>query len=762
MSDHELDHGVREIAVATPKLRTDLRIVFQEFRGKPTYLLEDFTNRKFYRIGLPEHQFLTMLDGKTSVTEALSHSALVQCVRNIVGEDALTEQNASTLIRWLMDSELLESAGADQAMRRFDAKSKAKKKKPGAGLNKVLFFKIPLGNPDAFIRSILPYFRPMLGWAFFVVWLIVLAYAGMALSNNWPAFVSATKAAFLPSNWLWLGIVFLGLKFIHELWHGLITRKFGGAVPEWGVQLLLFVTPLTYADASTSWSFPSRWHRIYVAAAGMYIELFIGAIAALVWASTDPGFVNTIAYNAVFSASVVTILFNANPLLRFDGYYILSDLTSIPNLGTKGQQFMGWVGKRVFLGAKETPMPQDAKERPIIIPLYGVLALMWRAVIYTGILITLSLFFKGAGMVLAALIVLSVIYTWIKKLIGVFTKSKGRVFVGRALIRTGMIAACLFALLFFVKVNPAARAVAVVEFADKKIIRAGCSGFVKEVVVENGQHVAEGDVIIRMANPDEVLRRDEMKTEIELTNLRIRYFRSVGETAQVLEEQNNVRALEEQLAELEEYISQLEVTSPIDGYVRIKGTESLPGRYFRQGDSLCMVTPSEEKEILLSIQQEDLDIIKDHVRRQSEENDGVVNVESVLRGHPGTVKGVIEQIEESASLNLPHPSLSSQSGGPLIVRGASAVQNDPTGGINEDPRNDLGQDPESAQVELIKPRFGATARIDKEFGATLGEGEWGYARFEGLEQERLGSWLYHEAYNYINAQWELMQQFSAN
>ena len=121
----ELDHGVREIAVATPKLRKDLRIIFQEFRGKPTYLIEDFTNRKFYRIGLPEQQFLLMLDGKTSVTEALSHNARTQ------GEDALTEQDASTLIRWLMDSELLESTGAGQAKRRFDAKSKAKKKKPG-------------------------------------------------------------------------------------------------------------------------------------------------------------------------------------------------------------------------------------------------------------------------------------------------------------------------------------------------------------------------------------------------------------------------------------------------------------------------------------------------------------------------------------------------------------------------------------------------------------------------------------------------------
>ena len=365
-------------------------------------------------------------------------------------------------------------------------------------------------------------------------------------------------------------------------------------------------------------------------------------------------------------------------------------------------------------------------------------------------------------MILAALIVVSVIYTWIKKLFGAFKKGKGRIFVGRALVRTGTIAACLFALLYFVKVNPAAKAVAVVEFADKKIIRAGCAGFVDNVAVTNGQFVEEGDLIIRMVNPEELLQITELEKEIELTNLRIRYLRSVGETGEVFEEQNNLSAQEEKLAELKEYVASLEVTAPIDGYVRIRGVKSMPGRYFQQGEVLCAVTPSDEKELLLSIQQEDLDIIKEHVRRQSDENDGVVSVESILRGHAGTFEGIIEQIEESATLALPHPSLSSQSGGPLIVRGASAVEGDPTQGLNEDPRDELGQDPESLQVELIKPRFGARARISKEFGESLGEGEWGYARFVGLERERLGAWLYHEAYNYINAQWELMQQFSAN
>ncbi len=771
MPEPDLDHGVREIAVATPKLRKDLRIIFQEFRGKPTYLIEDFTNRKFYRIGLPEHQFILMLDGKTSVTEALSNNARTQ------GEDALTEQDASTLIRWLMDSELLESTGADQARRRYDAKSKAKKKKPGAGLNKVLFFKVPFGNPDPFIRAVLPFFRPLLGWAFFLVWIAVLAYAGMALAENWTPFVAATKSAFLPSNWLWLGIVFLALKFVHELWHGLVTHKFGGAVPEWGVQLLLFVTPLTYADASSSWSFSSKWQRIYVAAAGMYIELFIAALAALVWANSDPGFVNTIAYNVVFSASLVTILFNANPLMRFDGYYILSDLTSIPNLGTKGQQFMGWLGKKVFLGAKETPFPADAKERPVIIPLYGILSLLWRGLIYVGILITLSLFFKGAGMVLAAAIVVSVIFTWIKKLLAVFNRSKGRVFVTRALVRSSIILGSLFALLYFVKVNPAANAIAVVEFADKQIIRAGCSGFIEEIVVGDGTFVPEGALIARLVNREESIKRDQVKIAIDTSELRCRRYLEADEINALQAERENLAALQSQFRELDLFVSKLNVTTPVAGFVRIRDPRSLEGRFLQQGEVLCSVTPSDEKEILLSIQQEDIDIIRSHVRAglRSAGDDpasqaATIGVKCLLRGHPGIFEGVIggpEKIEARATRALPHPALSSQSGGPLIIRSASVPQGDAgSASLGEDEVDELthysGLGSQAAAVELVKPRFAARATIPAEFGADLNEGEWGYARFVGLERERLGSWLYHEAFNYITAQLELMQQTSMN
>ena len=121
------------------------------------------------------------------------------------------------------------------------------------------------------------------------------------------------------------------IKTVHEFGHSFACRRFGGEVHTMGIMFLLF-TPIPYMDATASWSFRSRWQRALVGAAGMIVEVFVASLATFVWASTAPGTIHSLAYNMMFVASVSTVLFNANPLLRFDGYYILSDLLDIPNL----------------------------------------------------------------------------------------------------------------------------------------------------------------------------------------------------------------------------------------------------------------------------------------------------------------------------------------------------------------------------------------------------------------------------------------------
>jgi len=172
----------------------------------------------------------------------------------------------------------------------------------------------------------------------------------------------------------------------------------------------------------------------------MYIELFFAALAVLVWVNTGPGIVNTLAYNTIFAASTITVLFNANPLMRFDGYYILSDLIRIPNLASKGQQFVQWLGRKLFFGIRDQPPPAFLAQ-PIAIGSYGVLAFLWRWTVWIGIMTAVGLLFKGAGIILVAFSVAGILLTGFAKAVGfLFTGNGGpRPHLGRALLRMSMI-----------------------------------------------------------------------------------------------------------------------------------------------------------------------------------------------------------------------------------------------------------------------------------------------------------------------------------
>ncbi len=166
-----------------------------------------------------------------------------------------------------------------------------------------------------------------------------------AFQNKLPAF----EEFFAAKNWIWLAIVMALTKVFHEFGHGLACKKFGGQCHEMGVMLLV-LTPCLYANVSDSWLLPSKWKRAFIAAAGMYVELVLASVAVFVWWFSQPGMINQLALNIVFISSVSTILFNANPLLRYDGYYILSDLLEIPNLRSKGDHHSATLLRTVAVG----------------------------------------------------------------------------------------------------------------------------------------------------------------------------------------------------------------------------------------------------------------------------------------------------------------------------------------------------------------------------------------------------------------------------
>jgi putative peptide zinc metalloprotease protein len=748
---HTPDHAVRDLSVSRPRLRRDLRFTFQDLRGRPSYVLEDLTHRRYFQIGLAEYQFLRGMDGRRTASELLARNA------RDIGERALSESEASVILRWLVEQKLLETESADQSHRRYRSAAEKPAPQKQSIIQQLLFLKFPVGNPDYTLSQWLPWLRWATGPVFLIVWVLLLVYSAYLLSQNWQPFVEATTAAVLPQNWFYLGISYVSLKLIHEIWHGIFAKRHGAVVPEWGVQVLLFVTPMTYVDASGSWRFASRWHRIQVAAAGMYIELFLAALAVLVWVNTGPGIANTVAYNTIFAASTITVLFNANPLMRFDGYYILSDLIRIPNLAAKGQQFVQWLGRKIFFGIKDQAPPAYLAQ-PIAIGTYGVLAFAWRWVVWIGIMTAVALLFKGAGIILAAFSIAGLLVTGIVKSGSyLFTGNGGpRPHLGHALLRLGLIGASLAAAGWFIHISPSPKAPAVMEFAGKAILRVRCPGFVEEVRCRNGQSVAAGEILAILSNPDKIAELGQLKLDIQHSELRRRNYFEEERLGAYQAESEHLRSLQEKLASTQELVDSMTVRAPVAGRVFGSDLDSLKGRYLQPGAPVLTVLPDAAPKVLISVAQ------KHRATLDAHEGQPVV---LRLRGQPGTWRATLDRPEASATTAVPHLALLSTGGGPLPVRGRPQMTSDRQTGLARERSGDselshfAGLERESealASQELTEARFAAHAVLQSQeaLPERLCEGVWGYVKLANVAEERLGVWLYEKIVVYLTNRWE--------
>jgi len=196
------------------------------------------------------------------------------------------------------------------------------------------------------------------------------------------------------------------IKTLHEFGHAYFCRKFGGEVHVMGVMLMIF-TPAPYMDATSSWAFRNRWKRVLVGAAGMIVEIFFAAFATFVWAKTGPGTIHNLAYNMMFIASISTVVFNINPLLRFDGYYILSDLVDIPNLHQRAQQQLRYFAERYLFGLKKVESPANNPREGFWLCVFGIASGIYRVVVFGGVLLVIADRFLLLGIIMAAVCFIS-------------------------------------------------------------------------------------------------------------------------------------------------------------------------------------------------------------------------------------------------------------------------------------------------------------------------------------------------------------------
>ena len=705
--DNGRSTGLRQAVI---RVRNDLRFTPQALDGQAHYLIEDPARSKFYRIGLPEYTFISLLDGKTAVGDAIRLTA--EAVDNV----AFGQQDAATICRWLLEANLARVVASGDVSCQTSPSRSTRRRSGWQRLNPMVL-RLPLLFPDAWFRRVIPW----LGWLYsrpaFVAWCLLVAITGYCVTTEWDRFIASSHRVLAPANWLWLGLCWLGLKGLHEASHGVVCRKYGGRVREMGVVLILF-TPIAYVDVTSSWRFRSKWQRVFTAAAGMYAELLIAAVAVLAWSCTDRGWLNQLCFNIVTMASVTTVLFNANPLMRFDGYYVLSDLTGIPNLYTSGQQFLRYCGRRYLLGIRDC-LPEWSLASGALIRSYALAAFCWRIVVCAGLLIAASALFHGAGIILAAFGVA----TWLVAPVLRF---------GRRALRAGptrrpnwfRLAAVLTSVTMVVAALagaswPAAvRAPAFVEYAPLTVIRAASDGFVEEIFVSGGQSVKEGQVLAVLQNRELRAQLADVELRIDQSRIRSRQHQGDSEIAMLQAEAAARDAMEKQRDELRREVDGLTIRAPRSGKIIGRNLASLRGMYAEKGTQLLEIGNEEHKELRLSVAQDDIDRFAD--RRGQQIHVRLPGKESFLCS--------LTSISPSASVEPPHPALCAPFGGPLTVcRKASSAD-------HASPADDL-------KHELIEPRFTGTVRLERHHGQRLRAGQIGVVTFHD-GRETIGAHLH--------------------
>lgn len=701
---------VREIGSTRPRLRNNLKYSFHEYNGERCCVIEDPLTSKFHRIGLAEYRFLTHLNGQVTFSEAFARSSLAS------GGQALSERQAIAVLSWLVENRLADLGGNVPDEIREEARGKQISTSLRNILN-VLFIRVPLGRPDGILNKLYPIVKWLCGWLFLPIWLTVVTAGILQVGIHWDRLLRGTEGILAPGNWLWLALVWILLKLWHETWHGIVCKHHGGEIREAGVLLVLF-TPLGYVDASSSWSFPSKWKRLHVAAAGMYGEFFMAGIAALVWSQTSPGLLNTLALNTMVMASTITLLFNINPLMRFDGYFILSDLIELPNLYTRSSQLIRKLAKRWILGVKNLS-PVDWKLRESWIYLtYGIASLIWRLFIITTLLIAASMLFKGGGLLFAVLgfafwvgpMTISFLrYLWN----GNDHEKPNRL---HAITRCILIGIALF-LLTLIPIGMTIRSPALVQFSEQIILRAECPGFITGIHVRDGMSVERDQLLVTLTNEAAESQLEKMAIRYERQSLKTKLTHVVRQFAEYEAEEDTLQALRKQYEEQIKYVETLDVVAPQKGRVIAPWLPAMRGRFLNTGDEILRIAQPHAGEIVVPVSQNDIDYFRRHVG----------NTVSVrIDGGSLVLKGTLRSLNARATTHIEHPTLTSLGGGPLAVK-----------------VSDAGRQEGSAH-ELVAPVFWAYVDVQQHGPRSrpLYSGERAHIKFHSHESRTLGYLIY--------------------
>ena len=713
VSDH--DPGGAKVA-----LRSELSFSLRKSDDLPFMMVQDEVNSQYFRLGINEYKMAQLFDGQRTLRQVVKEAT------ELLGEDKVESGEVSRLAGWLVQSGLAQVTDGSLSSAAPPTSTGQKLLNPLNQAAKLgqwnpLFLKIALPNPERILAYFAPLFTHFFSRYFFLIWCGVCAYGTYNVMMHWDRFWSSLQDVFARDNWLYLMIVWIVLKIVHEGGHAIACMRYGGTVTRCGLMFIVF-SPIAWVDVTSSWSFRSRWRRIIVSAAGMYVEFFIAAVAAIVWARTDNAMVASICRNVVLSASVTTLLFNLNFLMRFDGYYILTDLLDIQNLYQSGQQYTQYARRRYLFGL-QTPLPKFTGMKLSLVRLYGIGAMLWRVTFCVGILFVAAQLFRGAGIVLAVFSGLVWFGVPFARFLVTLCVGSGR--DRPNLARFGLVSLVGIVLLGVALVLPwPGQTVAhgVVQYSPLRPIRVNSPGFVSTIEARIGQQVQVGDLLLTLENQEVTNELADLEFQIQIQEIAARIAHRDNEMAEYEAIKKKLDSLQDQRLRVAGKVATLDVRAPIDGTVIAPDLKSLEGKYVESGTDLLSVGSTGEKEVRVSIEQSNIEAFRDQSNS---------DVRLSIRGHRLRKDAArLERVNPRATRRVLHGGLAATSGGPL------AVQQSADGG--------------SEDLVLVEPHFEGVVKVPKTLSSELRSGEICKVSL-GRGHQRVYEKLYAIAKSYFDA-----------
>ena len=660
------------------QMRPDLRVQKVFYQSEPHWVVKDPHDQQYHQYNEHEFAILNWLDGKISFHE------LREKFERKFSPYRVSYRELTTIIRELFKKSVVVSTRGGNGIQLHDYSREKRREKLQKKLKSVLAIQLKGWDPSRFIEAT----YPLVSW-FFSRTMVKLNVLFVMSAIAWLLFHYDEFLARLPNLWtlfdgsnlISLGLIIMTTKMLHELGHAYVHRKFGGECHEIGVMIFFFM-PTMYCNTSDSWMLTDKWKRMAIGAGGVYVEMVIFALSTYLWWFSSIGLMQNVYLNLMVVCSISAALTNGNPLMRYDGYFVLSDWLEIPNLSQRSSKEIRRLFFNKCLGVEREVDHWSSNFNKRVFFAYGIASFLYKVLL----IITISYFltqqfqFLGLanlGLAIATMCLIGLFFPPVKAVYSYFKEPGNAQHVNPLRARvTFAVVGILLAVIFLLPLPYYVPGECTVEMANQATVYAGDGGRVEAIFVKPGQWVEKDDVLVQLANENLHEQILGLEAELEGLTLQLEYLKTPSQSEDLatasLKSENGMmttsRRLKSQLSILQSKQKSLLVRAPRSGKIygvsigdrqadtsddnlnRIYGNpldESNIGAWLEVADEICRIGDDAKPEIVLLLEQ------KQNALLQKDQDVSILLTSLSSRKLAGKISAV--SMKENRANDLPGP-----------------------------------------------------------------------------------------------------------